>query len=44
MDIFRFRDHVARDCAEYGRTLIHTDTPDVRADLKRAIDDDESVP
>ena len=39
MDIFRFRDHLTRDYAEYVRSFIRISTPDVRAVVERAIDD-----
>ena len=39
MDIFRFRDHLTRDYAEYVRSFIRIGTPNVRTVVERAIDD-----
>lgn len=39
MDTFSFRDTLTRDYAEYGRSFIRIGTPDVRAVVERAIDD-----
>ena len=39
MDVFRFRDHLTRDYAEYVRSFIRIGTPDVKNVVDHAIDE-----